>query len=108
VRADATAAVESVHRGKLVGVEREVENVQVLRDATGADGLGNHDAALLQAPSPYDLGGGLAVRCGDCEDRGVASTAPCASGLHASVATPCRVSASITRLVCSAGAARSG
>jgi hypothetical protein len=59
--AAATAGVQAVDRGDLVRGQVEVEDVDVLRDTGGLDGLRNHRASVLQTPAQHHLGGGLAV-----------------------------------------------
>src|SRR5712691_9428146 len=58
--------------GLLFGGWGEGEEVQVLLDAFGADGLGDDDDADLEVPAQDDLGGGHAVLGGDLGQRAVA------------------------------------
>src|SRR5919206_895607 len=79
--AAALAGLQPVDGGHLVGVELEVEDVDVLGDALGLHGLGDDRAAVLGPPAEHDLGRRLAVRLRDAADhrilqrRGVAAVA---------------------------------
>ena len=71
LRTTAHALVEGVQGGELLRREFEVEDVEVLRDALRAHGLGDRRASLLQVPPQHHLRWRLAVRLGDILDRRV-------------------------------------
>lgn len=73
--AGAGSRVERIDRRELVGGEREVEDVEVLGDPLGSDGLRDRRAALLHMPAQHDLRSGLAVCLGDATDHGIAEGA---------------------------------
>ncbi len=56
---------ERVERGRLVGLQGEVEDAQVLRDAPGIAGpRDGDDALLLHLPAQHDLGRGSPMPLG--------------------------------------------
>jgi len=64
--------VKSPHR---VGIQREVEDVEVLGDAIGIDRLRNDDDAMLNVPSQHDLCRRGADGGCDLGDDGIVETA---------------------------------
>lgn len=57
--------------GQIRVVQHEVEDVDVLGDARGGDGLRDDDVADLEVPAQHHLGGGPAVLGGELGDRRV-------------------------------------
>src|SRR3954469_24251267 len=67
-RTTADAGVEGVDRIELVRGQREAEDIEVLRDPRGSDGLRDDLASLLEVPAQHHLGRRSAVRGGDLAD----------------------------------------
>ena len=72
-------------------VQLEVEHVDVLAHALGANGFGDDDDVALDEPAQDDLGDGLAVRRADLAEDGVGEDVVLAFGERAqdSIWTPC-------------------
>ena len=77
------AGVHGGDEGQLVGGELEVEDVDVLAHALGANGLGDDDDVALDEPAQDDLGDGLAVRGTDLAEDGVGEDVVLAFGERA-------------------------
>ena len=58
-------AMPASDRPKWRTLQREVEDVEVLRHSLAVHGLRDDDDAALDEPAQYDLGGRLAVRLTD-------------------------------------------
>src|SRR5712692_1041634 len=63
--------IERVEAGHVRGFEFEPEDVRVLADPLGADGLRDDDETVLEAPADQDLRGRAAILRGDLSDRGM-------------------------------------
>ena len=64
-------ALEVVDVLHLLLCQREVEDLAVLLNPGGSDGLGDDDDAPLDLPAEHDLGRALAVLAGDVSQLGV-------------------------------------
>ena len=67
-RAAPLTSVQAIDRSELCVSELEVEDIDVLRDASGLGRLGDHRATLLETPSQHHLGHALFMRGCDLSD----------------------------------------
>src|SRR6201992_880834 len=68
LRAAPLTRVHAIDCGELRVSELEVEDIDVLRDASGLGRLGDHRAPLLEPPSQHHLGHALFMRGCDLSD----------------------------------------
>src|SRR5690606_39152409 len=69
VRAEAPVLVQRADRREVLGVQGEVEHVDVLPDPRRRHGLRDHDVAELEVPAQHHLGRGALVLARDGDDR---------------------------------------